>query len=89
MFLKFDERVLKSDCLVASWQVNSLPFSSNLLSLSLLTCFFKKKNYLFLAVLVLCRYTAFCLIEVVRGSSLVAVCRLLISVASLAAEHGL
>ena len=42
-----------------------------------------------MAVLVLCCYVAFSLIEVVRGSSLVAVCRPLISVASLVAEHGL
>ena len=73
MFLKFGAQVLKSDSLVTSLQVNSLPFSNNLLSLSLLTCFFfKKKNYVFLAVLVLCCYMAFSLTEVVRGSSLVA-----------------
>ena len=90
MFLKFGARVLKSDSLVTSLQVNSLPVSNNLLSLSLLTCFFlKKKNYVFLAVLVLCCYMAFSPTEVVRGSSLVAVCRLLVSVASLVAEHGL
>ena len=89
MFLKSGARVLKSDSLVTSLQVNSLPFSNNLLSLSLLTCFVLKKNCVFLAVLVLCCYVAFSLIEVVRGSSLVAVCRPLISVASLVAEHGL
>ena len=91
MFLKFGAQVLKSDSLVTSLQVNSLPFSNNLLSLSLLTCFFFFffLNYVFLAVLVLCCYMAFSLTEVVRGSSLVAVCRLLISVASLVAEHGL
>ena len=46
MFLKFGARVLKSDSLVTSLQVNSLPFSNNLLSLSLLTCFFLKKKKL-------------------------------------------
>ena len=40
MFLNFGQRVLKSDSLVTSLQVNSLLFSKTLLSLSLLMCFF-------------------------------------------------
>ena len=40
MFLNFGQRVLKSDSLVTSLQVNSLLFSKTLLYLSLLTCFF-------------------------------------------------
>ena len=45
--------------------------------------------FLFLAVLGVCCCTSFSLVAVSAGYSVVAVCRLLIEVASLIAEHGL
>ena len=47
------------------------------------------KFYLFLAVLGFCCCAGFSLVVTSRGSSLVAMCRLLIAVASLVLEQGL